>query len=121
MVAEGRESRSDPMLLHRLEIDLHHDTVLQCANLELRNTLYRCQLPLITTHLMIEESRIAPEDDVTIIAHRRVFERLVDHRIEEAASALADHIRAAMRDAPARIARLQARETRRFSPYLDPA
>ena len=119
--AEAVEARADTTLLHRLETDLHHDIVLRCINEELRNTLYRCQLPLITVHLsfgVYEEQFDIPQ---MISRHKAVLTSLSRGRIEEAARALADHLVESSDSNPQRLTGLRPLMLEQLCPYLDPA
>jgi len=121
LAAETLEARSDPSLLHRLEVDLHHDIVLGCSNEELRETLYRCQLPLITAHLSFGSYKEQPDIPQMIIMHKAVLGHLAGGRIEEAAEALERHLRESADGNPARLAGLPPLSLAQLSPYLDPA
>lgn len=118
--AHTRQARSDAALLHRLETDLHQDVVLRCANEELRATLYRCQLPLISVHLSFGAD--GDRDDIPdmIGMHEAVLEHLAGGREMEAARALEHHLRRSRADNPARLAGLPALDPAQIQPYLDP-
>ena len=119
--ANSAEARLDVGLLHRLELDLHHDVVLQCSNEELRSTLYRCQLPLITVHLSF--GSYGPESDIPAMigSHRAILQLLIDGDVEGAARELAAHLQYSSDENPERLSRLRALDPSALSPYLDPA
>lgn len=119
--ANKPSSRSDTGLLHRLEVDLHHDIVLKCANEELRSTLYRCQLPLITVHLTF--GSYSEESDIPkmIAAHEEVLTNLLNGKVEAAAEALRDHLQTSSDSNPQRLTDLRPLDRSVLSPYLDPA
>ena len=119
MSAERSEAPTDITLMHRLEIDLHQDIVLQCTNAELRSTIYRCQLPLLTALLNFGIFGHDPGADMMFKAHRRVYELLVEQRIEDAAAALGVHIREGLEVGPSRFAMLQPNNFFKHSSYLD--
>ena len=116
------EARSDTTLLHRLEVDLHQDIVLKCTNTELRNSLYRYQLPLITVHLSFGAYEKDQADiPQMIVSHRTVLELLVQRKIEAAAEALTAHLQDASDSNPERLSGLRPLERAQLSAYLDPA
>lgn len=119
--AETLKARSDTTLLHRLEVDLHQDIVLKCRNEELRETLYRCQLPLITVHLSFGSYEEQSDIPQMIHMHKAVLHNLAENRVEEAALALADHLQQSSDSNPGRLASLPALSQAQLSPYLDPA
>ncbi|WP_209430355.1 GntR family transcriptional regulator [Labrys sp. LIt4] len=118
--AHTAEARADASLLHRLETDLHQDVVLRCANEELRATLYRCQLPLISVHLSFGSYGERTDIPHMIGMHKAVLEHLAGGRVEAAASALESHLRHSREDNPARLADLPALAPSQLDPYLDP-
>ncbi|WP_227322692.1 GntR family transcriptional regulator [Acidisoma silvae] len=95
-----------PPLLHQLEIDLHHGVVLRCANSQLRDVLYRCQLPLITSHLAFGIEQDRPEVPPMLYAHAEILAAMLDRDFANAASALAEHLRQSRLEASARILRV---------------
>jgi len=119
--AETAEARADPSLLHRLEVDLHHDIVLKCTNEELRDTLYRAQLPLITVHLSFGSHEEPQDIPQMIVMHKAVLGHLAEGRISEAAQALESHLRESSDSNPSRLAGLPPLGLAQLSPYLDPA
>lgn len=119
--AETPQARADPTLLHRLEVDLHHDIVLKCSNEELRETLYRCQLPLVTAHLSFGSYREQPDIPRMIVMHKAILSHLAEGRVDDAARALESHLRESSDNNPARLAGLPPLDHVRLSPYLDPA
>ncbi|MBX6321473.1 MAG: GntR family transcriptional regulator [Rhodospirillaceae bacterium] len=120
LAARRRVGRSDPRQLHRLEIDLHHRVVLACANGELRETLYRCQLPLITSHLVFGAYQDLPEIPPMLEAHRRVFDHLIAGRTDAAARALEAHLRESEAGSAERLRNLPPLATAAIPPYLTP-
>ncbi|WP_413992025.1 GntR family transcriptional regulator [Labrys okinawensis] len=119
--AETPQARADPSLLHRLEVDLHHDIVLKCSNDELRETLYRCQLPLITAHLSFGSYREQPDIPRMIVMHKAILSDLAEGRVDDAACVLESHLRESSDNNPRRLAGLPPLDRIRLSPYLDPA
>jgi len=119
--AEAPAARSDATLLHRLEVDLHQDLVLTCTNAELRDTLYRCQLPLITVHLSFGAyGDEQPDIPRMIVRHKTILEALAEEQIDDAAGALAEHLRESSDSNPQRLSSLRPLSRAQLSPYLDP-
>ena len=118
--AEAFEARSDATLLHRLEVDLHHDIVLGCTNEELRSTLYRCQLPLITVHLSFAAYEGQSDIPRMIGWHKAVLTDLSKGRNDEAARALAHHLVESSDSSPRRLTGLMAPDLAQLCPYFDP-
>lgn len=119
--AESLEARSDTTLLHRLEVDLHQDIVLRCANEELSSTLYRCQMPLITVHLSF--GVYGEQNDIPrmIGRHKAVLDFLSKGRVEDAAEALAAHLQESSDGNPQRLNELRPLALAKLSSYLTPA
>ena len=121
IVAAGNaEARSDSKLLHRLEVDLHQDIVLKCTNLELRDNLYRAQLPLITVHLSFGSYDEESDIPTMISAHRLVLGRLMRKDVRGASKALEAHLQRSSDSNPLRLANLPPLNRRALGPYLDP-
>ncbi len=119
--AESSEARSETTLLHRLEVDLHHDIVLRCTNDELRRALRRSQLPLITVHLSFGDFEDQADIPQMIGRHKAVLTFLSDGRVDQAACALADHLIESSDSNPQRLTGLRAPSLAQLCPYLDPA
>jgi DNA-binding GntR family transcriptional regulator len=82
--------RRTPARLERLEHDLHVDTVLRCANSQLREAIHRSQLPLIAMH---DTYQIHPDTEEMLVEHLAVFECLIDGDSRAAQEALEHHLR----------------------------
>lgn len=119
--SEAAQARADTTLLHRLEVDLHQDIVLKCVNSELRDTLYRCQLPLITVHLSFGAYEQESDIPQMIGKHKEVLTHLHEGRPQEAAVALAKHLKESSDNNPQRLAELPPLSLDKLGPYLDPA
>jgi DNA-binding GntR family transcriptional regulator len=120
VAARRRVARSDARQLHRLEIDLHRGVVLACANPELRETLYRCQLPLIASHLVFGAHQDLPQIPPMLEAHLAVFDRLIEGRIDAAARALEAHLRESEAGSAERLKNLPPLSSAAIPPYLTP-
>jgi DNA-binding GntR family transcriptional regulator len=120
VLAEAPEARLDTTLLHRLEVDLHQDILLGCTNAELRNTLYRSQIPLITVHLSF--GAYAEQTDIPLMIgrHKAILQDLIDGQVEDAAEALAVHLQESSDHNPRRLSGLRPLEVGQLAPYLDP-
>lgn len=78
-----------------LEHDLHIRMVLKCRNSEMRSAIFRCQLPLISTHYTFEAGTSVSEIHAMSREHVEVFTHLLDGDIKGAAVALEHHLRSA--------------------------
>jgi DNA-binding GntR family transcriptional regulator len=95
-----------PALLHQLEVDLHHRVVLRCANSQMREVLYRCQLPLITSHLAFDIEQDRPEVTPMLQAHAEILAALLEQDLNAAAAALSGHLHHASAEATERVLRV---------------
>lgn len=86
-VQAGKRS---PARLERLEQDLHVDTVLRCANRQLREAIHRSQLPLIAMH---DTFQFHPDTDDMLDEHLEVFDLLIAEQPAKAQRALEHHLR----------------------------
>jgi DNA-binding GntR family transcriptional regulator len=88
-------ARPEPSLIFEFEQDLHLDMVLRCANSEMRSAIYRCQLPLISTHYTFQTGKSVEELHRMAHEHMEVFDRLLAGSPEAAGKALEHHLRSA--------------------------
>src|SRR5690606_7813583 len=84
--AQAMQSTTHPIPLRRIEHDLHGQIVLACANLDLRETLHRSQLPLFSTYLTAIDFADMPDVRNMLAAHLAVFDALLDGDPDGAAS-----------------------------------
>ena len=91
--ALARDGARPPATLERLETDLHVDIVLRCPNEQLRETIRRSQLPLISTHATFEQYRTREEISTMIAEHLEILDCLLLGRRGRAAAALEAHLR----------------------------
>jgi len=98
--------RFDPLRLHQLELDLHHGVVLRCTNSQMRDMLYRCQLPLIASHLAFDVEQERPEVPLMLEAHADILASLLKRRFETAAAALKSHLQQSRSEASERMLRV---------------
>ena len=87
--------RPAPTRILELEQDLHIDLVLKCTNGEMRSAIYRCQLPLLSTHYTFQAGTSVAEIHSMAREHIEVFTHLLDGDVQGAAAALEHHLRAA--------------------------
>ena len=78
-----------------LEQDLHIDMVLKCTNDEMRSAIYRCQLPLLSTHYTFQAGTSVGEIHAMAREHVEVFTCLLKDDVKGAAAALEQHLRSA--------------------------
>lgn len=103
-----------------MEKDLHFDCVLGCSNERISETIYRSQLPMISTHFTFVESYSEDTAREMIEGHIAVFEALAAGRTEEASAALKRHLTAACETTLQRYAILRKSGTKPVLPYLVP-
>lgn len=92
-VEAARNHPNPPGQRERLERDLHVDTVLACANRQLRDTLRRNALPLIVTHSAFAGADYGDEIETMLGEHQHIYDLLLAGRKAEAMAALEAHIR----------------------------
>lgn len=91
----GTSTRPRPELILELEQDLHIDMVLRGDNAEMRSAIYRCQLPLVSTHYTFQTGTSVEEIHLMLREHIEVFNHLLAGEHGDAASALERHLRSA--------------------------
>jgi DNA-binding GntR family transcriptional regulator len=105
-VEKAQHHRNGPARLERLEMDLHRDVVLSCANQQLRNTIERNALPLIATHSAFAAQHYADEIETMLTEHLAIFDHLLAGEKEAAMTALEAHVRRSLEPNIARLERL---------------
>lgn len=108
----------------RIETELHNDLVLRCANEELRNTLIRCQLPIISTFDTVLRT-LGRRDQGSGLSeavedHAVVIDCLLDRNWEGAADALERHLRHAFELCAPHFKDLQELPEAKIPPYMTP-
>ncbi|WP_084640154.1 GntR family transcriptional regulator [Kaistia adipata] len=101
--------------LERLEHDLHVDTVLRCANRQLRDAIHRSQLPLIAMH---DTFPILPDAEEMLAEHLAVFDCLIGRDPEGAQKALERHLRRSLGPNMERLATRERLAPLRPMPFL---
>lgn len=119
-----RRGEFEPEDMGRIETDLHNGLVLRCVNDELRNTLVRCQLPIISTFDTVDRAlgilehgsglREAAED------HATVLDYLLKRDWDSAAKALERHLHRAFELCGPHFKDLQGAPEAKIPPYLTP-
>lgn len=89
-VQDGRTCTAEDIMT--IENDLHRSIVLSCRNQQLRQTIYRSQLPLLATHVAFGRHKIRDEMNSIFDEHMAVFEGLRDGDIDRACRMLVAHI-----------------------------
>ncbi|ODT16661.1 MAG: hypothetical protein ABS35_27675 [Kaistia sp. SCN 65-12] len=111
-VQSGRRTAAG---LERLEHDLHVDTVLRCANSQLRDAIHRSQLPLIAMH---DTYPILPDTEEMLAEHLAVFDCLIAGDPAGAQKALERHLRRSLGPNRERLATGQRLAPFRPVPFL---
>lgn len=82
-----------------VERKIHVDCLAHHQNVKLHRFLKLCELPLIVNQLFCRMFR-QPVNPVVVAEYARIVGNLCDGRFDQAAEALADHLRAASKRAP---------------------
>jgi len=107
-----------PAGLERLENDLHVDTVLRCANSQLRDAIRRSQLPLMAMHETFQRHRDTDEIEMMLGEHLAVFDHLLAGRPALAQKALAAHLQRSVGSNLVRLAKLDRQAPHHHVPFL---
>ena len=113
-----RTGRWTPASLERLERDLHVDTVLQCANGQLRTVIRRSEVPLIATHDTFHRHNDRTEIAMMMDEHAEVFAHLLKGEARLAGRALEAHLRRSLVTTLRSLATLGPLPERRRMPFL---
>ncbi len=92
-VEKARHHHNAPAWLERLEVDLHGEVVLSCANGQLRDAIRRNALPLFATHSTFALIQENEEIETMLAEHRAVYDFLLARDRRAAVAALKAHIR----------------------------
>ena len=106
MPAALRRELASPSLdlegLLRVERAIHVDCLAHHQNTKLLRILTRCELPLIVNQLFCRMFR-QPVNPAVAAEYARIVDCLCEARFDQAAEALADHLRAASKRAPSQL------------------
>ena len=110
-----------PSKLERLEMDLHVDVVLSCANKQLREAIHRSQLPLIATHSTFAALQDAKEIETMLAEHLAIFRHVLAGRKKQAMVALEAHVRRSLEPNIERLKKLGPLPEEKRPPFLSAA
>ncbi|HTZ66982.1 MAG TPA: GntR family transcriptional regulator [Roseiarcus sp.] len=119
-VERARRRRNSPAGLERLEVDLHGDVVLSCANRQLRDAIQRNALPLIATHSTFALIQEDEEIETMLAEHLTIYDCLLAGEKRAAMNALEAHIRRSLEPNIERLTRIGAMPDALRPPFLMP-
>jgi len=117
-VAKAQHHRHAPIYIERLEMDLHVDVVLSCANQQLRDTIQRNALPLIVTHSAFATQHYDEEIETMLAEHHAIYDLLLAGEKLEAMAALEAHIRRSLEPNVQRLKRIGSLPDGLRKPFL---
>jgi DNA-binding GntR family transcriptional regulator len=119
-VERARHRHNSPSRLERLEVDLHGDVVLSCANRQLRDAVRRNALPLIATHSTFALIQQDEEIETMLAEHLMIYDCLLGGEKRAAMKALEAHIRRSLEPNVERLLRIGAMPKALRPPFLIP-
>jgi DNA-binding GntR family transcriptional regulator len=117
-VEKAQHGHNTPARLERLEIDLHGEVVLSCANLQLRDAIRRNALPLFATHSTFALIQENEEIETMLSEHRAVYDLLLARDKRAAMAALKAHIRRSLEPNIERLKRIGSLPESLRPPFL---
>jgi DNA-binding GntR family transcriptional regulator len=92
-VEKAQHHHNTPARLERLEVDLHGEVVLSCANQQLRDAIRRNALPLFATHSTFALIQEDEEIETMLAEHLTIYDFLLARDKRAAMATLKAHIR----------------------------
>jgi DNA-binding GntR family transcriptional regulator len=92
-VKGAQHHQNAPAQLERIEVDLHGEVVLSCANRQLRDAVQRNALPLFATHSTFALIQDQEEIETMLVEHHAIYDFLLAGEKQAAMAALEAHIR----------------------------
>jgi DNA-binding GntR family transcriptional regulator len=92
-VKAAQHHQNAPAQLERIEVDLHGEVVLSCANRQLRDAVQRNALPLFATHSTFALIQDHEEIETMLVEHHAIYDFLLAGEKQAAMAALEAHIR----------------------------
>ena len=105
-VKKAQYHHNAPRQLERLEVDLHGDVVLSCANRQLRDAIRRNALPLFATHSTFALIQDVDEIEMMLAEHRAIYDFLLAGEKQAAMAGLEAHIRRSLQPNIERLKRI---------------
>jgi DNA-binding GntR family transcriptional regulator len=115
---KAQHHHNDPAWLERLEIDLHGELVLSCANRQLRDAIQRNALPLFATHSTFALIQDDEEIETMLAEHLAIYDFLLGAEKQAAMAALDAHIRRSLEPNIERLKRIGAMPEALRPPFL---
>jgi DNA-binding GntR family transcriptional regulator len=117
-VRRARRQRNTPAQLERLEVDLHGEVVISCANRQLRDAIQRNALPLFATHSTFALIQDDGEIEAMLAEHLAIYDLLIAGMKQAAMAALEAHIRRSLEPNIERLRRIGAMPDSLRPPFL---
>jgi len=117
-VKKAQHHHNAPRRLERLEVDLHGEVVLSCANRQLRDAIQRNALPLFATHSTFALIQDDEEIETMLAEHHSIYDFLLAGERHEAMAALDAHIRRSLEPNIDRLKRIGSMPDALRPPFL---
>ena len=117
-VKKAQHHHNAPRRLERLEVDLHGEVVLSCANRQLRDAIQRNALPLFATHSTFALIQDDEEIETMLAEHHSIYDFLLAGERQEAMAALDAHIRRSLEPNIDRLKRIGSMPEALRPPFL---
>ena len=117
-VERAQHRHNAPARLERLEVDLHGEVVLSCANRQLRDAIQRNALPLIATYSTFALIQEDDEIETMLAEHHAIYDLLLAGDKGAAMTALEAHIRRSLEPNIERLMRIGSMTDTKRPPFL---
>src|SRR5271170_1732054 len=117
-VEKAQHHHNAPARLERLEVDLHGEVVLSCANRQLRDAIQRNALPLFATHSTFALIQDDEEIETMLAEHHAIYDFLLAGEKQAAMAALEAHIRRSLEPNIERLKRIVSMPDASRPPFL---
>jgi DNA-binding GntR family transcriptional regulator len=117
-VEKAQHHHNAPARLERLEVDLHGEVVLSCANQQLRDAIRRNALPLFATHSTFALIQDDEEIETMLAEHHEIYDFLLAGEKQAAMAALEAHIRRSLEPNIERLKRIGSMPKALRPPFL---
>ena len=117
-VEKAQRRHNAPRRLERLEVDLHGEVVLSCANRQLRDAIERNALPLLATHSTSALIQDDEEIETMFAEHHAIYDFLLAGEKRAAMAALEAHIRRSLEPNIERLKRIGSMPKALLPPFL---
>ncbi len=117
-VEKAQHHHNTPARLERLEVDLHGEVVLSCANQQLRDAIRRNALPLFATHSTFALIQEDEEIETMLAEHLTIYDFLLARDKRAAMATLKAHIRRSLEPNIERLKRIGSLPESLRPPFL---